>query len=110
MTNVAPDGTVKVEPDCTVNGPATRALSLAAKVMFCDKVCTFLYTPLMVVSFEYPILASAGVPASKLFPSSIPKNVSVDAGAAVKAIVLRELPKVNALFGSWMTPDIEIIS
>ena len=30
MTNVAPDGTVKVEPDCTVNGPATSALSLAA--------------------------------------------------------------------------------
>ena len=50
MTNVAPDGTVKVEPDCTVNGPATSALSLAAKVMFCDKVCTFLYTPLIVVS------------------------------------------------------------
>ena len=53
----------------------------------------------MVVSFEYPILASAGVPASKLFPSNIPKNVSLAAGGPVKAIVLRELPKVNALLG-----------
>ena len=100
MTNVAPDGTVKVEPDCTVNGPATSALSLAAKVKFCVSVCTFRYTPFMVVSYSYEILESAGVPASKLFPSNIPKNVSLAAGGPVKAIVLRELPKVNALLGS----------
>mgnify|MGYP003138271743 CR=1 FL=1 len=100
MTNVAPDGTVKVLPDCTVNGPATSALSLAASVKFCVKVCTFLYTPLIVVSLSYDILESAGVPASKLFPSKMPKNVSLAAGGPVNAIVLRELPKVNALFGS----------
>ena len=54
----------------------------------------------MVVSFSYDILESAGVPASKLFPSKIPKNVSLAAGGPVNAIVLRVLPKVNALFGS----------
>ena len=100
MTNVAPDGTVKVEPDCTVNGPATSALSLAANVKFYVSVCTFLSTPLIVVSLSYEILASAGVPASKLFPSNIPKNVSLAAGGPVYRMVLQELPKVNALLGS----------
>ena len=74
-------------------------MSLAAKVKFCVSVCTFRYTPFIVVSFSNEILASAGVPASKLFPSKIPKNVSVLCGAPVKAIVLRLLPKVNAQLG-----------
>ena len=100
MTNVAPDGTVKVLPDCTVNGPATSALSLAASVKFCVKVCTFLYTPLIVVNLSYDILESAGVPASNELPSKIPKNVSEAAGGAVKAILDLVDPKVNALLGS----------
>jgi hypothetical protein len=60
----------------------------------------------MVVSFSYEILESAGVPASKLFPSKIPKKVSELAGGAVNAIVLRVDPKVKALFGSCITPAI----
>ena len=75
-------------------------MSLAANVKFDVSVCTFLYTPLIVVNLSYEMLASAGVPASKLFPSKIPKKVSVAAGGPVNAIVLRELPKVKALFGS----------
>ncbi len=99
MTNVAPDGTVKVEPDCTVNGPATSALSLAANVKFCVSVCTFRYTPLIVVNLSYEILASAGVPASKLFPSKIPKNVSVVFVAPFAAIRLIQLNQ-NIVFNS----------